>query len=601
MQKKWMTYLSLIVMLIPFLLNPISVLADDTVLPKKEIISEQKNQEKNIQEEQSNQNKDSQEVGKKKLERELVPNKSSRILQNDIQPRAPSLRGAQDVSQNITSLTASPTQISDGGKTTVRLAFDEHAYKIQSGDTMTVKWPISGTAYGNGFVKQINLIIEGVHVGTLNIDTEKAVIVFNDNINELEDVSGWAEFEISGRNASQSTEESQEQFTIAGGSQQTTLTVTKSASGTSSVFYYKTGDIQPNDTSHIRWFLNINNEKSYVTDRIYIADEIQPGQRLDLDSFYISVDGYYQHQFYGKSALADFSNQFPGATILANATTGNISVVIPETYASLNHFSIMYTTTIENEDQEQFENHTKAWYQEHGKPAVVGESFDYVVDNVTAHGGATGKNKTSVSVIKKWEDKNNQDSLRPNSIKVQLYADKETFGELVTLSQDNNWTYTWNTLPKLAKGKAINYTVKEVTEVPGYTTDIAETSPGNVVITNTHLVLEPLPGSVESPKPNNPKPSDPTPPTLPEKPVVKPNEPIISLAPKGEVSVAPSKPTHKPVKPVITATPELKQPVTPKQKTLPQTGEKESNWLILLGLLIIGFAFFTRTNRKTNL
>jgi len=33
---------------------------------------------------------------------------------------------------------------------------------------------------------------------------------------------------------------------------------------------------------------------------------------------------------------------------------------------------------------------------------------------------------------------------------------------------------------------------------------------------------------------------------------------------------------------------------------LPQTGEKESNWLILLGLLIIGFAFFTRTNRKTN-
>ena len=43
-----------------------------------------------------------------------------------------------DVSSNITSLTASPKSINDGGKTTVRVNFDEHAQKIVSGDTITV-------------------------------------------------------------------------------------------------------------------------------------------------------------------------------------------------------------------------------------------------------------------------------------------------------------------------------------------------------------------------------------------------------------------------------------------------------------------------------
>lgn len=84
-----------------------------------------------------------------------------------------------DVSSNITSLTTSPESISDGGKTTVRVNFDEHAHKIVSGDTITVNWNNSGTVYGQGYSKNIDLNINGVNVGVLSVATDKAVFTFN--------------------------------------------------------------------------------------------------------------------------------------------------------------------------------------------------------------------------------------------------------------------------------------------------------------------------------------------------------------------------------------------------------------------------------------
>ncbi|MEG3142523.1 hypothetical protein SD436_06660 [Streptococcus sp. 2A/TPW/M5] len=40
---------------------------------------------------------------------------------------------AGDVSNNISSLTVSSEEITDGGQTTVKFTFDEHAQKIQPG------------------------------------------------------------------------------------------------------------------------------------------------------------------------------------------------------------------------------------------------------------------------------------------------------------------------------------------------------------------------------------------------------------------------------------------------------------------------------------
>ena len=84
-----------------------------------------------------------------------------------------------------------------------------------------------------------------------------------------------------------------------------------------------------------------------------------------------------------------------------------------------------------------------------------------------------------------WDDANNQDGKRPNSIKVQLYADDEKEGDEVELT-DGNWTHTWNDLPEKKAGKTIKYTVKEVGTVDGYTTNIDNSNTGNIIICNKH-------------------------------------------------------------------------------------------------------------------
>ena len=94
--------------------------------------------------------------------------------------------------------------------------------------------------------------------------------------------------------------------------------------------------------------------------------------------------------------------------------------------------------------------------------------------------------KTSVTVTKSWDDANNQDGKRPDSVKVQLYGDGNKVGNEVELT-DGNWTYTWNNLPEKKAGKTIKYTVKEVGTADGYTTSYSDENPGNIVITNKHV------------------------------------------------------------------------------------------------------------------
>ena len=108
-------------------------------------------------------------------------------------------------------------------------------------------------------------------------------------------------------------------------------------------------------------------------------------------------------------------------------------------------------------------------------------AFAYTLTNTHEAG------KTSVKVTKAWNDNNNQDGKRPDTVQVQLYANGEKSGEPVTLSADKNWTYTWENLAKKANGKDIAYTVEEVTEVAGYTSSAATGSAKDgFVITNTH-------------------------------------------------------------------------------------------------------------------
>ena len=92
-------------------------------------------------------------------------------------------------------------------------------------------------------------------------------------------------------------------------------------------------------------------------------------------------------------------------------------------------------------------------------------------------------NKT---VEKIWHDNNDQDGIRPTSVSVQLYANETPEGTPVTLSKSNNWRYTFENLDKNANGKPIDYTVEEVSNIEGYTSEVTTTSSGNFQIINTH-------------------------------------------------------------------------------------------------------------------
>ena len=126
----------------------------------------------------------------------------------------------------------------------------------------------------------------------------------------------------------------------------------------------------------------------------------------------------------------------------------------------------------------------------HGKQIVYTVTEDTVANYSAAIDGTTITNsykpgKTSVTVTKRWEDNNDQDGKRPNTIKVQLYADGKAQGKEVELSAKNNWTHTFSNLPLKAKGKEIQYQVKEVGTVKGYTSTVDDSNKGNVVITNS--------------------------------------------------------------------------------------------------------------------
>ena len=88
----------------------------------------------------------------------------------------------------------------------------------------------------------------------------------------------------------------------------------------------------------------------------------------------------------------------------------------------------------------------------------------------------------NVSGAKFWDDEGNQDGIRPEKVKIDLYADGELINSTET-NEEKNWLYEFKNLPKYKDGgKEIVYTVDEAV-VEGYTNKKIE----GYNITNTHV------------------------------------------------------------------------------------------------------------------
>lgn len=90
----------------------------------------------------------------------------------------------------------------------------------------------------------------------------------------------------------------------------------------------------------------------------------------------------------------------------------------------------------------------------------------------------------TVSGSKVWDDANNQQGLRPASIKVNVLAD----GQVVAtkeVTEADGWAFEVTNLPEFAAGKKILYTVMEES-VSDYTVNITGQATSGVTITNTY-------------------------------------------------------------------------------------------------------------------
>ncbi|MBQ9333397.1 MAG: Cna B-type domain-containing protein [Lachnospiraceae bacterium] len=102
-----------------------------------------------------------------------------------------------------------------------------------------------------------------------------------------------------------------------------------------------------------------------------------------------------------------------------------------------------------------------------------------------------------ISGSKNWDDNDNQDGIRPDSISVQLYADGQASGTPMTVraGADNKWTWSFTDLPRFKDGKEISYTVEEIlpedldyelTRTDAGKYDPATGNKTEIVFTNTH-------------------------------------------------------------------------------------------------------------------
>ena len=103
--------------------------------------------------------------------------------------------------------------------------------------------------------------------------------------------------------------------------------------------------------------------------------------------------------------------------------------------------------------------------------------------------------KVSLEVVKKWNDQNNKDGIRPDNVVVKLYKTVDGQKEEVAtkrLDNTNDWIHTWTDLDEKNNGKTILYSVEEE-PVEEYTTQYSAEDYSNtdkIVITNSHIPVE---------------------------------------------------------------------------------------------------------------
>ncbi|MEH7459648.1 Cna B-type domain-containing protein, partial [Bacillus sp. JJ1127] len=348
----------------------------------------------------------------------------------------------------VDSFTIEKTKLQYGEQTKINVNFsDKSGNKMKAGDTLTLTLPPELVGF-SGTIPLKN--DEGTDFGTCQITTTNVVCTFTDVVEKLQNIRGHFNFTVSGMNVptgetktietNLGTDLAKQAVTISGptGSTEPTL------------FFYKSGDIQPSNTDEVRWFLAINNKKQQLNTDIVLSDSVQPGQTLNKNSFYIAINN-------GTTSLNLTLQQFQDQGYGTITFTGDNSfdVLIDKDKASGNSFTVGYTTAIteSGKTQESFFNNYKINYQIVNEAPVSNENSTWV-KNISMGGGAQGDlpPKGTLRIVKHIEG--NPEKFIPN-VTFKLYKESgEQIGDTYTTGAQGI-----TEIPNLDPG---NYYVQEI-------------------------------------------------------------------------------------------------------------------------------------------
>ena len=186
-----------------------------------------------------------------------------------------------------------------------------------------------------------------------------------------------------------------------------------------------------------------------------------------------------------------------------------------------------------------------------------------------------------------WDDADDQEGKRPDSITIRLYADGK-LKDTATVTAEDGWKWTFANLPKDDNGKDIVYTITE-DKIPGYDSVITGNVSTGFTITNSHISD---PGEPDKPDPDTPDPDEPDP--APD-PAPEPT-PEPAPEPDPDIPVEPETP-DEPSEPVTPGEPEA-----PSDPGVPETSDRSMTglWLALclLALGVLGLLKFTQPRQR---
>ncbi|WP_430830890.1 collagen binding domain-containing protein [Enterococcus faecalis] len=276
------------------------------------------------------------------------------------------------------------TTLYQGEMTSIKVSFsDKENQKIKPGDTITLTLPnaLVGMTENDGSPRKINL--NGL--GEVFIYKDHVVATFNEKVESLHNVNGHFSFGIKTliTNSSQPNV-IETDFGTATATQRLTIEgVTNTETGQIErdyPFFYKVGDLA-GESNQVRWFLNVNLNKSDVTEDISIAE--------------------FEQQGYGK---IDF------------VTDNDFNLRFYRDKARFTSFIVRYTSTITEAGQHQatFENSYDINYQLNNQDAT-NEKNTSQVKNVFVEGEASGNQNVEMpteesldiplETIEEWEPK----------------------------------------------------------------------------------------------------------------------------------------------------------------------------------------------------